>query len=610
VIPAGADTDLGLWIFGWDIHALTHHPWSIFDANIYHPYRHTLAYAENLIGSAALSAPIVWLTGNLVLAVNAAALLSCVLCGLGTYVLARRLGIGPLGATVAGLIFGFAPPRFFRLGQPHLTAVQWLPFCLAFVHSYLKSGNKRHLHWACAFFALQAYTSGHAAVLTAVSILVLIVWCIALGEPIRPVARLRDLGAPGILLLALVVPLVLPYRAVQNEMGLQRSLRESFMFAPNPESFFASPTYVDRWLLSRLTDVPVLQRANAVLFPGYLTYLLAILGVLSIDWRPFRGPPASSSRWTRVAWLVEIAFAVTLVLAVAVTVSGSLRLRYGSVLLLSARQPLRIWLECFAMVALRLALRSRAPIDAIGRLRRLGLGLRSFTRALRNDPRAYYVVLALITFWLALGPGFGLYNRVYDWPGFSFIRVPSRFTIVTLLALAILAGFGFDRWSARLSRTARIRVATLLSLVLVAEFSAFPLGTVPYSHELPAIDKWLNTQPKPFVVAEAPVQERLQGPYMLHSMAHWQKTVHGYSGMRPALHSTLYAEMATFPDDRSLASLVGLGVTHIVVHTEFYDPGVWPLIETKLAGFSDRLTLEHVEGDGRVYALRLSAPTK
>src|SRR3954466_3296836 len=78
VLPAGADTDLNLWLFGWDIHALTHRPWSMFNANIYFPFNHTLAYAENLIGSAVLAAPVVWVTGNLVLGLNAAALASCV----------------------------------------------------------------------------------------------------------------------------------------------------------------------------------------------------------------------------------------------------------------------------------------------------------------------------------------------------------------------------------------------------------------------------------------------------------------------------------------------------------------------------------------------------
>src|SRR5438105_4118485 len=95
VLGMGADTRLLLWLLGWDVHALTHGPLSIFDANIFHPFRHTLAYTENVIGSALFAAPILWTTGNVVLALNVVSLLSCVLCGVGVYVLFRRLGIMP-----------------------------------------------------------------------------------------------------------------------------------------------------------------------------------------------------------------------------------------------------------------------------------------------------------------------------------------------------------------------------------------------------------------------------------------------------------------------------------------------------------------------------------
>src|SRR5262249_32395768 len=134
VLPIGADANLFLWTLQWDTHALTHRPWAIFDANIYYPFRHTLAYSENLIGSSIVAAPILWTIGNPVLALNAVALLSCILSGAGAYMLARQIGAGPAGAALAALIFAFAPPRFLRLGQIHLTTVQWVPFCLACLH--------------------------------------------------------------------------------------------------------------------------------------------------------------------------------------------------------------------------------------------------------------------------------------------------------------------------------------------------------------------------------------------------------------------------------------------------------------------------------------------
>ena len=61
------DAHLYMWTLGWDAYAFLHQPLHIFDANIYHPYANTLAYSENLIGSAFFAAPIIWLTGNIVL---------------------------------------------------------------------------------------------------------------------------------------------------------------------------------------------------------------------------------------------------------------------------------------------------------------------------------------------------------------------------------------------------------------------------------------------------------------------------------------------------------------------------------------------------------------
>ncbi len=58
VLNDNPDTHLFLWTLGWDVHALTTQPFSIFDANIYYPQRLTLAYSENLIGSAFFAAPV------------------------------------------------------------------------------------------------------------------------------------------------------------------------------------------------------------------------------------------------------------------------------------------------------------------------------------------------------------------------------------------------------------------------------------------------------------------------------------------------------------------------------------------------------------------------
>jgi hypothetical protein len=91
---------------------------------------------------------------------------------------------------------------------------------------------------------------------------------------------------------------------------------------------------------------------------------------------------------------------------------------------------------------------------------------------------------------------------------------------------------------------------------------------------------------------------------MLHSTAHWQKTVHGYGGLRPYRHHLLYQELDAFPDVRSVQHLATLGVNYVVVHTDLYSPEQWAAVSEKLGAFSDRLELVYSDSASRVFALR------
>jgi hypothetical protein len=91
---------------------------------------------------------------------------------------------------------------------------------------------------------------------------------------------------------------------------------------------------------------------------------------------------------------------------------------------------------------------------------------------------------------------------------------------------------------------------------------------------------------------------------MLHSMAHWQKTVHGYSGLRPPAHAELYRYLRSFPDDESLDRLAAMGVTYVVVHPGLYGAGQWPPVDARLRRFEGRLQLVHADGADLVFRLR------
>ncbi len=514
VLVDAPDTHLFIWTLAWDAHAFITNPFGIFDANIYHPFPNTLAYSENLIGSALIAAPVLWLTGDGVLAINLVALSSCLLCGLGTCLLARRLGVGTLGAVIAGIVFAFAPARFFRMSQIHLVAMQWIPFSLAYLHSYLDTKRARDLRIAIGFATLQVLCGGHGAVFLLVAGGALALYRVALGEPLALVKRARDVGLAGVALLVPAALMIAPYRRVQQEMGLRRTLDN---WTVTPESYLASPSHVHQYALSLFSDVKFHEQASAFLFPGILPVLLA-----------------------------------------------------GAALLV--------------------------PRD----------------NRLQQRHVVLYALLAAISVLLFIDGPLALWPWVHSWPGMNFIRAPSRFMILTTLCLAVLAGAGFERIAIRWTTITQRAAAVIVAVLLLAEFSAYPFMGTDYAVPSPAVDRWLATQPAPFVVAEVPLPdprnsgrfERFQTMAMLHSMAHWQKTIHGYSGIRAPFHDQLYADLRQFPDEKSITRLREVGVTYVVVHRELYSPGEWAIVEPRLAQ-SVGIGMVHEDDSGRVYTVVL-----
>jgi hypothetical protein len=611
----GPDSELFAWTLAWNAHALATNPLSIFDANIFHPQRRTLAYSENLIGTSLFAAPVLWLTANPVLAVNVVALLSCVLCGVGAFVLAQRLGITPLGALLAGLVFAFSPPRFARIGQLHLTSVQWIPFALAALHAYLDEGRKRHLRVAAGLFTLQALTSGHGGTFLLIAMVALIGYRVALGEPVDLRRRVRDLGVSGILLLLPAVLVTLPYYLVQREIGLRRVLEPTWWsdWKLAAVSYVATPAHVPRLLLSPLVHQNLVEGALAFLFPGFMPLLLAAVALVRRRRRSAADRPARRLHaWDIIGWraltaLCAVAAIASIGLALYVTSGGRITLRTDEGVFLRVRTAWRPALLGAVLLAGAVAVARRANLPSLvvaAALRARAEAWRRWAEPRRRDALCFYAVLTAGTLWLSAGAPIGPWPYLYWLPGFNFIRVPSRFTILSLLGLAVLAGFGFDRLVGRMATRRRTVAATIACAWLVAEFAMMPGATVPYRLEIPAVDRWLDGQPKPFVVAELPFSgERDHTTYMLHSTAHWQKTINGYSGFRPPLFEEANPVIRGFPSEESLETLARLGVTYVVVHTDRYQPDQWPRVEEGIGNAGPWLTLMHADGAGRVYVL-------
>jgi hypothetical protein len=65
----------------------------------------------------------------------------------------------------------------------------------------------------------------------------------------------------------------------------------------------------------------------------------------------------------------------------------------------------------------------------------------------------------------------------------------------------------------------------------------------------------------------------------------------------------LHWKLVKFPDEVSLRALVDLGVKYAVEHIDLIPPTERDEVAARYEKFKDWLTLEHVDGQGRVYLL-------
>ena len=558
-------------------------------------------------------------TGNPVLALNVIVLLSCVLSGLGAYFLARRLGVGVVAALAAGVVFAFGPARFVRLAQVHVAVVQWIPFALAFMHLYVRHRRRRDLVAVAAFFTIQALSSGHGGLFLTLALGALILYDWAFGRLPGPGRMLRDLGIVGFLLLAVNLVFFIPYLRAQQDVGLHRTIGAVYDWVPNAVSFLASPAHVQEWLLSL---VPSLQAkvadAKAYLFPGWITLLLA---ALAFGRRRGAGDETATTTVTPSRpplWLKLLDGLVVLVAlaGLAIHVEDGIRWTVGDATI-TARNANRAFAVLGVLVVLRLALARLRPFAFALPLVRMREALRRFFEGRMGLDAGFYVVLAVLSVWLTLGPELVLYKVLYRvLPGFDLIRVPSRLGILTLLALGVLAAMGLDRLVRGLRAPRGAWVGAAAVGLLVVELAAFPLDARPYGIDVPAIDRELAARPRPFAAVGFPLPDptnatqsaRLHSYYMLHSMEHWQPLVNGYSGIVPPRHQRLFMILTAFPDLASLRELEELGVGYAVLHRGFYSDEDWGRVVARAAEFPDRLRLEAETDDGRLYSLPAASP--
>jgi hypothetical protein len=267
------------WIIAWDIHALSTNPLHLYDGNTYFPFPLPLTYADAMLSGALTVAPVLWLTGNAIVAHNVLTLTALIVAGVGTYLLVRALTGNNAGGLVAGLIFAFAASRQGHLDHVNLLQLGWLPLALLFLHRALERGRTLDLLLLAFFTACQALASFYLAFMMAVTYAVFIavelVWRRSSWK-IDNMARVA-----GALLLAgiVVVPILLPYARTQqiyqfnwptDVIGDLSAVPTDYLSVP-PQNVLYSP------LLDQFSNGMFANEHT--LFPGLTALALALIAL-------------------------------------------------------------------------------------------------------------------------------------------------------------------------------------------------------------------------------------------------------------------------------------------------------------------------------------------
>jgi len=309
------DVWLNVWALAWTSEHLLTAPAGLFDANIFFPHLDTLAYTDHFIGQAILAAPLYWLSGNAVAAYNLAWYAALILTGWGGYLWVRSLiGDEPAGeaaALVAGAVCLLVPGKRTALSHLQVISLQGVPLALFAVHSLLKRPGWRPALGLTAAAVYAALCSWYTAAYTALLLSFVGGAGVLVGVPPEQRRRVLGYGAAALLLAAAVMyPVALPYRAVQQEMAFERPLQELVATSLRPVDFISSWSWLHQGVL------PQGSGAGGY-FPGLLAALLAALGVRD-GWR--RG-----DRWPALYAVGAAGFAI-LALGPRLTLGESLTL--------------------------------------------------------------------------------------------------------------------------------------------------------------------------------------------------------------------------------------------------------------------------------------------
>jgi hypothetical protein len=434
-----------------------------------------------------------------------------------------------------------------HLAHLELQAAFCLPLALMALHRYIDAPRVRWLVAFSALMVLQGLCSGYYVFF---SIPLIGLWILWFGRD-APWRRLAAIVGAWAIAFALLLPVLLQYRAIQSRLGLVRTFGEMQDFSADLTGLLSAEPGLLLWRVRSLAQNP-----EAEIYVGVIAPLLILA---AIRWR--RPGTNAAALWPRLRLIVAAVGAVFAAVAIS-TLWGPWTVRAGPLVVSAgtAAKPLTVIFVAAAVLTFTSA--------------------RWLTLWRSRSTLAFYVVAAIMSWFFSLGPGPRVLGRQFLYrgpyallmvlPGFDEgFRVPARFIMISALALAVAAGIAFDRLSALRSRTVRVASALVVLTLLLADSWTDVRAASTAAIVAPAAGI------QAAAVMELPLGDVFSDIEAVYrSRFHHLPVVNGYSGYEPAAYRVLRLALAR-RDESIWPMLASRGPLLIRINRDADPGGEW-----------------------------------
>lgn len=270
------DAALNTWAIAWVAHILPRAPLQLFEAPIFYPDAHTLAYSEHLLVPSLMGAPLLWMGVSPLATHNLLIILGLALSGWTMSLVMQRWTGSTAAGIIAGVLYAFNAHVLTRF--PHLQAqhVEFFPLILFALDRVLARGTRRDAWLLAVAFILQALCSNYLLVFMTLAVLV--------ATAVRPAdwwgPRQRDvrvrLAVSAAVTAAVVAPFLWPYYQVSRDQGLTRAIGEVALYSAGWRDYLVTGGRLHyAWWSHAFFE------SRTALFPGITALLLAGVALVS-----------------------------------------------------------------------------------------------------------------------------------------------------------------------------------------------------------------------------------------------------------------------------------------------------------------------------------------